>query len=109
MRLACDITLMTGRFASQPLAFAHILDAAERQGRSLDLDNVEVVGQSHAARLAAWFDADTCANIMSRLPSKTTIIAFLPASGGPLEATDLLTPLGRFAGTLIRAPLPRTP
>jgi hypothetical protein len=103
MKLACDIALMAGNFASQPLAFAHLLDAAEAQGIGLDLDHVEVVQAAQAARLAQWFTPE----IHARIPEAPTLIAFLPASGGPLAATDHLTPLGAFPAQITRAPLPR--
>lgn len=83
MKLDCDIMLMGGAFASQPLAFAHLLDAAQAQGISLDLDHVEVIQSNQPARLAQWFTSDTCQSI----PTTQTLIAFLPASGGPLAAT----------------------
>lgn len=105
MKLACDITVMGGTFASQPLAFAHILDAAQTQGRSLDLDHVEVLQAPHAGRLSQWFDPDTCARITELAPQ--TLVVFLPGSSGPLAPTALLTPVGVFLGTLTRAPLPR--
>ena len=103
MKLDCNITLMGGTFASQPLAFAHLLDAAQAQGINLDLDNVEVIQSNQPARLAQWFTADTCQNI----PTAQTLIAFLPASGGPLTPTDHLCTLGTFPAQITRAPLPK--
>jgi len=103
MKLDCNISLMGGSFASQPLAFAHLLDASQAQGISLDLDHVEVLQAPQAARLAQWFTPATCAQI----PAAQTLIAFLPASGGPLTPTDHLRTLGIFPAQITRAPLPR--
>lgn len=103
MKLACNIHLMSGTFASQPLAFAHLLDAAQTQRVSLDLDNIEVLQPPHGPRLSQWFAPAICAS----LPADLTLVAFLPGSGGPLAPTPLLATLGAFPATITRAALPR--
>ncbi|MEJ6393681.1 hypothetical protein V8J82_10465 [Gymnodinialimonas sp. 2305UL16-5] len=91
-----DIQVLAGDFASQPLAFAHLLDVAP----GLDLGHVEVIQSGHAARLGAYFGAD----IVARLPQTDTLILVLPGAYSgldcPLGTTDLLRDLGAVRGTV---------
>jgi hypothetical protein len=58
------VAVYAGSFASQPLAYAHVLDAAEAACLPLDLDHVEVIcGGDPGKRLAHVFDAGTTARI----------------------------------------------
>jgi hypothetical protein len=66
--LPADITVFAGDFASQPLAFAHLLDAAPL----LDLTHVEVVQHpTPDQRLGTYFDAATVAAIRAPLRRRT--------------------------------------
>ena len=93
-----DITVFTGNFASQPLVFAHLLDACP----ALDLDAVEVIQSNTHARLMAHFDADVADTLAAQ--SEGTLVLILPAAYDgldcPLSETDMLTPLGRHRGTV---------
>ncbi|MEX3016695.1 hypothetical protein [Gymnodinialimonas hymeniacidonis] len=92
--LPADITIFAGDFASQPLAFAHLLDTAP----DLDLTHVEVIQSNHTARLSAYFSP------VPTLPTDGTLILILPAAHAglacPVTETAHLTPLGTFRGTV---------
>ena len=94
-RVPATIHLMGGDFASQPLAFAHLLDASEAQTTLLDFDHIEVLQKPFDTRLAHWHLPDP------QTPHQT-LIAFLPGSGGPLQPTQHLETIGAFEGSLLR-------
>ena len=107
MRLAADIPVLAGAFASQPLAFAHLLDAAERDGLSPDLDHVEVIPPPHDARLRAYFDAAT-ARRLAEAAGGDALVLVLPGAlvSGGFREDARLRHLGRHAGHVTRASLP---
>ena len=96
--LPADIAVFTGDFASQPLVFAHLLDACP----ALDLGAVEVVQTRPEARLAAHFPPETVATLVAA--SEGTLVLILPdAYPGltcPLTATQHLSALGLHRGTV---------
>jgi hypothetical protein len=98
--LPADIAVFAGDFASQPLAFAHLLDAAP----DLDLTHVEVIRDAPDTRLAAYFEPRTVAAIRSAAGPRGTIVLILPAAHDtpdcPLGSTDRLTALGTYRGTV---------
>lgn len=95
--LPADIAVFTGDFASQPLVFAHLLDIAG----DIDLSHVEVIQSGHLARLGAYFDATTAAQLAE---GAKTLVLILPAAhegvACPVAQTAHLTPLGSFRGTV---------
>jgi hypothetical protein len=95
-----SVAVFSGHFASQPLVFAHLLDAADRHGLALDLDHVEVVQGDPAKRLAHVFAADVVARIQdARDGADTLVLVFAEAliPGARLfSKTSLLRPIGRF-------------
>lgn len=97
MRVRAAVTVLAGEFASQPLAFAHLLDAHPRA----DLDQVEVVRRPFGPRLAHWFAPDAV-RALEAVPEATLVLAF-PGSGVPPAATSRLRVVGRPLGTLTRA------
>lgn len=97
MRFHASIGILAGDFASQPLAFAHLLDACP----GADLEQVEVVARPFGRRLAHWFAPDDIAPLET-VPESTLVLTF-PGAGVPLAATDRLRVVGRCAGTLTRA------
>lgn len=105
MRLAARLPVLAGTFASQQLAYAHLLDAAAAQGLSPDLDHVEVVRERRAARLAAWFAPETAARVEAAAGADDTLVVVLPGAltTGAFAATDRLRLLGGFRGTVTRA------
>ena len=105
MRLAADIPVFAGHFTSQPLVFAHLLDAAANQGLSPDLDHVEVIARPFERRLAAFFPADTSTKLTD--VDENTLVLILPGAHFPLSETQHLRALGRFPGEIRRAPLPK--
>ncbi|MDJ0825264.1 MAG: hypothetical protein QNJ16_07160 [Rhodobacter sp.] len=92
--------VFAGRFASQPLVFAHLLDAADRRGLALDLDHVEVIQGDPTKRLGhAFAPGDVAALAAARGPDDTLVVVFPEAliPGARLFAdTALLRPLGTF-------------
>ena len=104
MRLEARIDVFAGRFASQPLAFAHLLDQAERRGLSPDLDHVEVIAPPHAARLRGFFDAAT-AGALAAEAGADALILVLPGAlvRGAFAPDARLRALGRREGRITRA------
>jgi hypothetical protein len=101
--LPADIDVFAGDFASQPLAFAHLLDAAP----TLDLTHVEVIRETPPdARLGTYFDGRTITAIRAEAGNRDTLILVLPAAWEgqtcPLGPTGHLTALGAFRGTVPR-------
>lgn len=95
--LPADIAVFGGEFASQPLVFAHLLDAAPE----LDLGYVEVIQNGHLARLEAHFDTGVAGTLAGRAQ---TLVLILPAAydgtSCPVAKTRHLTPLGIHRGTV---------
>lgn len=98
--LPADIAIFAGDFQSQPLAFAHLLDAAP----ALDLTHVEVVQGGGTARLEARFGPEKAARIAERAAGWNTIILILPAAYEALECpvgpTPQMQDLGHWRGTV---------
>jgi hypothetical protein len=103
-RQPASIVVMAGRFASQQLAFAHLLDVADRIEATPDLDAVDVVqGAAVGRRLAHYFDAATVDAILSAGDGCDTFVLFTDPDAFPAADTAHLRCLGRFAGHLVRA------
>ena len=102
------LTVLAGRFASQPLAFAALKDAADSLGLSFDLAEVDVIREAAEVRLAHYFRPQIVARIQTlQTPDDTAIVlrpsilaadTRFPPEGGRLRL------LGRFAGVLIEPP-----
>lgn len=97
MRVRVAIGILAGDFASQQLAYAHLLDACP----DADLEQVEVVARPFGARLAQWFGAEMPAALDA--VSESSLVVTFPGAGVPLRPTDRLRVVGRFDGTLTRA------
>lgn len=98
MKFRVSIGVLAGDFATQQLAFAHLLDVAPQA----DFDQVEVLSRPYVRRLAHYFAP-------GEGPEETlddTLILLMPGSGVPLVRTDRLRVVGRFSGTITRALLP---
>ena len=101
--LPAEIAVFAGSFASQPLAFAHLLDVAP----GLDLDHVEVIPLARAeTRLAPYFEAGTIARLCRSAPPGDTLVLVLPGAypdlDCPLGGSTRLRPLGPLRGTIRR-------
>jgi hypothetical protein len=100
--LPADIAVFAGDFASQPLAFAHLLDAAP----DLDLTHVEVIRETPETRLGPYFEPATVIGIRTAAGPRDTLILILPAAHDgpccPVAATGRLSALGTFRGTVPR-------
>ncbi|MEM9709598.1 MAG: hypothetical protein AAF871_12510 [Pseudomonadota bacterium] len=96
------IHLWSGDFASQQLAFAHLLDAADFSDAVIDMDAVEVIPAAKAAlRLAPYLGTE-----INDLPDAPTLIllAAPPDQPPPFEHTALLRYAGCRSGRVLRAP-----
>lgn len=105
-RLPARITIYSGTFASQPLAFARLLDAAERCGTFLDLDNVDVIRHAPEVRLAHYFPPATVAAIEELQGKDDTLILLKPGrragSPGVRIKDTMLRCLGIFDGEIVQ-------
>jgi hypothetical protein len=107
-------SVFAGDFASQPLAFAHLLDAAPL----LDLTHVEVIRDPRPRPASALFRAATVAAIRHRRGERDTLILILPAAHDsaacPLGLTGMLTAAWHLSrhrpahGCVMIEPGPRT-
>ena len=96
------VAVFAGRFASQPLAYAHLLDAAGAAGLALDFDHVEVIcGGDPLPRLAHVFDTATAATLRAARGDADTLVLVFPEAlipGARLFAdTGRLRRIGGFA------------
>lgn len=97
-RVTADIPVASGRFASQPLVFAHLWDIAPE----IDLNAVDVLqGTNLRARLGGYFWPTLSTEILTRMEADDTLVLFLP--GVAFVASPKLRSLGSFTGTLVRA------
>lgn len=104
------VAVYAGNFASQPLAYAHVLDAAEAAGLPLDLDHVEVIcGADPGKRLAHVFDTGNTARIRDMRRGEDTLVLIFPEAlrpgAAPFADTARLRALGTFtpSGPRLRA------
>ncbi|MDJ1006669.1 MAG: hypothetical protein QNJ13_02500 [Paracoccaceae bacterium] len=99
-RFTAAIHLWSGDFASQQLAFAHLLDAADEAGTALDLDAVEVIPPAEAdRRLAPYFGAER-----PKVSGPTLILlATPPGTPPPFKDTARLRFEGTSGGRVLRA------
>ncbi|WP_179378654.1 hypothetical protein [Jannaschia marina] len=98
MRFRVSIGVLAGGFATQQLAFAHLLDVAPEA----DFDQVEVLLPPAARRLAQYFDPGDGPEV-----SETdALVLLLPGAHVHLRPTDRLRVVGRFPGWITRALLP---
>ena len=109
-RFAATLTVVSGTFASQPLAFAAILDAADEAGISVDLADVDVIRHAAPVRLAHYFRPAIVARIEALKGEDDTVIILRPGeatqSPGFPARHPKLRRLGVFAGTLVEPPEP---
>ena len=59
------LSVFSGRFGSQPEAFACLLDQAERRGMSIDLGEADVIQHGADVRLAHYFRPQVVARIQA--------------------------------------------
>lgn len=94
-----------GRFASQQLAFAHLLDTCDRTGINLNFDHVEIIARETAGkRLAAHFAPDSVTRLCA-LQAETLVL--ISAEAGepcpPFGDTEHLRLAGTETGWVTRA------
>ncbi|MGI1662470.1 hypothetical protein ACRDNQ_09520 [Palleronia sp. KMU-117] len=108
-RRPADIAVMAGTMASQQLAFAHLLDLADRAGLAPDMDAIEVLrAPDLERRLAHYFDPKTATRIVGAAGGCDTVILLTDPGALPACDSDRLRWLGIFPGQLLRA-LPERP
>lgn len=97
--ISVEIAVFAGRFESQPLVFAHLLDEAP----NLDLGHVEVLqDRGIRRRLEGFFPPETVTRLLVALHEDDTMVLVLPEAGF-FEGSARLTPLGPAQGTVRRA------
>lgn len=95
--------------ASQQLAFAHLLDMADRAGLAPDMDTIDVLrAPGLERRLAHYFDPQTVARIVAAAAACDTLVLLTDPGALPARDSDHLRWLGVFPGELLRA-LPERP
>jgi len=95
MRVPARIAVYGGSFASQPMVFAHLWEAAP----ALDPGEVEVICQTDpVARLAHHFDTDTAGQIDAALGMADTCVLIFAEAGAPPPSDDKLSLIGCFSG-----------
>lgn len=107
-RVPALLTVLAGRFESQPLAFAALVDAADAFGVTFDLAEVDVIREAIQVRLAHYFRPQVVARLEQMQGEDDTIIILRPGplTGDPRFPGDgrHLRLLGRFAGEIIDPP-----
>ncbi|MDD9716934.1 hypothetical protein PVW48_09275 [Dinoroseobacter sp. PD6] len=94
-----DIAVFAGRFDSQPLVFAHLLDVAP----DLDLGHVEVLqDRGIRRRLEGFFPPQTVTRLLVALDEDDTLVLVLPEAGF-FEGSARLSALGPARGRVLRA------
>ncbi len=104
-RVPVLLSVFSGTFASQPVAFACLVDQAEKRGLDIDLGDVDVIQHSPEVRLAHYFRPAIVARIQEAQGADNTVIVLrptrlaverdFPTRGSPLRM------LGRFAGEIV--------
>ena len=104
-RVPVLLSVFSGNFASQPVAFACLLDQAEKRGMRIDLGDADVIQHSPEVRLAHYFRPAIVERIQAAQGEDNTLIVLrptrlsaerdFPTRGGPLRM------LGRFAGEIV--------
>lgn len=104
MKLSARIDVLAGAFASQQLAFAHLLDAAQAADLSPDLDHIEVVQPPYLPRLRGYFDEATALDL-SGAAGRNILILVLPGAlvSGAFPEDQRLRRLGVYDGQIVRA------
>ena len=105
LRVPALLSVFSGSFESQPVAFACLIDQAEKRGLGIDLGDVDVIQVSSDVRLAHYFRPAIVARIQEAQgedntlivlrPSRLSVERDFPTRGAPLRL------LGRFAGEII--------
>jgi len=102
------LTVLSGKFESQPLAFACLVDEAEKLGMRVDLADADVIQAAAPVRLAHYFRPQIAARVQELQGEDDTVIvlrptelASVPSFPRPASALRLL---GRFAGKIVEPP-----
>lgn len=102
------LTVVSGRFDSQPEAFACLTGLADRMGLSVDLASVDVIRAASDVRLAHYFRPQIVARIQELQGEDDTLVVLRPSPltarrDFPGSGTEFRT-LGRFAGEIVEFP-----
>lgn len=101
------LMVLSGSFASQPLAFAALLDGAGDKAADVDLADVDVIREVPDVRLAHYFRPAIVARIQALQDKDNTLIIVRPSAlqtGGLFKKEGArLRLLGHFAGEVVEA------
>ena len=102
------LTVLAGRFDSQPEAFAQLTALASRMGLKVDLASVDVIRSAPEVRLAHYFRPQIVARIQELQGGDDTVVVLRPSPltarrDFPGSGTEFRT-LGRFAGEIVDLP-----
>lgn len=104
-RVHVPLTVLCGRFDSQPEALAAFLDATEAAGLHVDLEDIDVIRHAPEVRLAHYFRPAIVARIQNLQGADDTVIVLKPSQAsqtpGFLLDNARFTRLGVFAGTVV--------
>ena len=105
IRVPALLTVLSGQFPNQLLAFSALQDAADSLRLSFDLLDVDVIREASEVRLAHYFRPRIVARIREKQADDDTAFVLrlsiltaeprFPPDGGKLRL------LGKFAGTLV--------
>jgi hypothetical protein len=102
------LTVLSGSFTSQPLAFAALKDAADTVQLEVDLADIDVIREAAGVRLAHYFRPQIAARIQRLQGDDDTVIVLRPSllTAQPKFPTAGagLRLLGKFAGSLVAPP-----
>ncbi len=101
------LTVLSGRFDSQPDAYASLRKAADELGLRIDLKDVDVIREAPHVRLAHYFRPGIVGRLQNMQDPDNTLIVLRPSE---LTSTPLFPPdgtklrlLGKFAGMVADA------
>ena len=99
------ITVLSGRFDNQMVAFAALRKIAGDAGLSVDLGDVDVIREATNVRLAHYFRPGLVGRIQNALGTDDTLFLLrassLTANPNVLVGNSNLRLLGRFAGQVV--------
>ena len=105
-RIRETFAVYSGDFASQQLAFAHLLDSCDRLGVHVDFDFVDVIPVATAKRrLGAYFEGTTADQAIAAADGDTLIVIRSAACNSfpPFSGTERLSLISTLEGTAVSA------
>ena len=101
------LMVLSGRFDSQPKAFAALRQAADQCGLSADMNDIDVIREAPHVRLAHYFRPGIVGRLQAMQGEDDTLFVLRPSA---LTAEPKFPPeeagfrvLGKFAGMVVEA------